>query len=77
MKNQINYFYIAFLLLSANLSVFAVPGDGNDTGDLESIDAPAAPINDYLWVLALVGLIFVFLKYKSYSKRGIVNNWFF
>jgi len=45
--------------------VFAEPGDGNDTNDLENVDAVAAPINDYLWVLALAGLIFVFMKLKS------------
>jgi hypothetical protein len=49
--------------------VFAEPGDGNDTNDLENIDAVAAPINDYLWVLALAGLILIFLKLKAAQSK--------
>lgn len=65
MKNLFNKYYIAFFFLCSNLVLFAEPGSGNGTGDLESTDAPAAPINDYIWILALVGLILVFVKLKS------------
>ncbi|MBA4320079.1 MAG: hypothetical protein C0412_16895, partial [Flavobacterium sp.] len=43
--------------------------------DLENIDAPAAPINDYVWVLALAGLIFIFLKLKAAqsNKNQFIN----
>jgi hypothetical protein len=69
MKKQFNKYYIAFFLLCSNFVLFAQPGSGNDTSDLENADAPAAPINDYLWVLALVGLVFVFIKLKAYSRQ--------
>jgi hypothetical protein len=49
--------------------LFAEPGDGNNTNDLEIADAPAAPINDYLWILALAGLIFVFMKLKAAQSK--------
>lgn len=55
--------------MCSNFIIFAQPGSGNGTGDLEGTDAPTAPINDYMWILVLAGLIFVFLKYKSYSKK--------
>lgn len=32
-------------------------------------DTPAAPIDDYIWVLALVGLIFVFLRFRALAKQ--------
>jgi hypothetical protein len=69
MKNQFNKYYIALFCLCSNFMLFAEPGVGNDTNDLENVDAPAAPINDYLWILALVGLIFVFMKLKAHSRQ--------
>ena len=36
---------------------------------MENIDAVAAPINDYLWDLALAGLIFIFLKLKAAQNK--------
>ena len=48
--------------------LFAQPGSGNETGDLESPDTPA-PIDDYIWVLALIGLVFVFLKLKDIQTK--------
>lgn len=69
MKNQFTKFYIALFYMCSNFIIFAQPGSGNGTGDLEGTDAPTAPINDYMWILVLAGLIFVFLKYKSYSKK--------
>lgn len=69
MKNLLNKYFIVFFYLCSNFVLFAQPGDGNDTNDLENIDAPAAPINDYLWVLVLAGLIFVFLKLKAAHNK--------
>lgn len=65
MKKQFNKYYIALFFLCFNFALFAQPGSGNGTGDLESTDAPAAPINDYIWILGLMGLILVFVKLKS------------
>ena len=69
MKNQFNKYSIALFCLCSNLVLFVEPGIGNDTNDLENVDAPAAPINDYLWVLALAGLIFIFIKLKAHSRQ--------
>lgn len=68
-KKQFNKYYIALFYLCSNFALFAQPGSGNGTGDLEGTDTPAAPINDYLWVLALIGLIFVFTKLKVNSRQ--------
>jgi len=69
MKKQFNNYYIALFFLCFNFTLFAQPGSGNGTGDLESTDTPAAPIDDFIWILALLGLIFVFIKLKSYSRK--------
>lgn len=71
MKNLFNKYYIAFFCMCSNFVLFAEPGDGNDTNDIENVDAVAAPINDYLWILALAGLIFIFLKLKATQNREV------
>jgi hypothetical protein len=53
--------------------MFAQPADGNSTGDLEGTDAPAAPIDNYIWVLALVGLLFVFFKLRNFQNQKRFN----
>jgi hypothetical protein len=50
------------------MMLFAQPSSGNDSGDLESPDTPA-PIDDYIWVLALIGLVFVFIKLKDIQNK--------
>jgi hypothetical protein len=69
MKNLFNKYYLTFFCLYTNFILFAEPGDGNDTNDMENADALAAPINDYLWILALAGLIFIFLKLKTAQNK--------
>lgn len=69
MKTQFNKYYIALFYLCSNFMLFANPGTGNDTGDLENVDTPTASINDYLWVLVLIGLLFVFMKFKAVSNK--------
>lgn len=57
---------VQFLLLS--IVMFAQdPGDGSEGGGLEGDGdtTPAAPIDDYVWVLALVGLLFAFMWFRS------------
>ena len=70
MKNILKYYIAAFYFCSTFV-LFAQPGteDADGTGNLEGADTPAAPIDDYVWVLALVGLIFVFLKFKALAKQ--------
>jgi hypothetical protein len=52
--------------------LFAQAGDDTPTGDLENTDAPAAPINGKLFVLAIAGIIFAYYTFKKYRKiQGI------
>ena len=50
-------------LVSSPVFAQGNPGDDPDAGMV-------APIDDYVWVLALVGLLFVFLKFRAVYKRG-------
>ena len=76
MKNNVLKYYIAAFYMCSTFMLFAAPGEGNGAaGDasLEGADAPAAtaPIDDYVWVLALVGLVFVFLKLRAIQNKKI------
>ena len=74
MKNNVLKYYVTAFYLCATFVMFAQPGEGNGgTGDaaLEGADAPAAAIDNYVWVLALVGLMFVFIKFKVIHKNKI------
>ena len=75
MKNNVLKYYIAAFYLCSTFVLFAQPGDGNgETGDsgLEGggDTTPGAPIDGYVWVLALVGLLFVFFKFRAIYKQG-------
>lgn len=73
MKNTFLKYYITVFYLCSTFVMFAQPGDGNGgTGDgsLEGNDPPA-PIDGYVWVLAVIGLVFVFMKYRSIHKNKI------
>jgi hypothetical protein len=63
MKKSIYILASVFTFLFAN-PIFAQPeGPGDD------IDPPL-PIGDYVWVLALIGLVFVFLKFRAAMLPG-------
>jgi hypothetical protein len=71
MKNLILKFYIVTLFLCSTTLMFAQPGStGDGTGGVEGTDPPA-PIDGYIWVLAAVGLVFVFMKFKAIQKSRI------
>jgi hypothetical protein len=36
----------------------------------EPVDEPAAPIDGYILVLALIGLVYVFLRIRAFTKEG-------
>lgn len=70
MKNKILKYYIATFYLCSTSVMFAGPGaETDDSITLESTDSDALPINDYMWVLALTGLVFVFLKFKDFRQK--------
>ena len=75
MKNTILKYYIVAFYLCSTFVLFAQPGDGNgETGDagLEGTegDTTPVPIDDYVWILAGLGLLFVFLKFRAIYKQG-------
>jgi len=70
MKNKILKYYIATFYFCSTFVLFADPGSETDDAiTLESTDSEALPINDYIWVLALTGLVFVFLKFKDFQEK--------
>ena len=74
MKNNLLKYYIVAVYLCSTLVMFAQPGTNDGTGTLEDPTGdttPAAPIDDYVWVLALVGLIFVFIKFREIQNKKI------
>jgi uncharacterized membrane protein YagU involved in acid resistance len=34
------------------------------------VDEPAAPIDGYVWVLATIGLVYVYLRVRAIAKQG-------
>lgn len=72
MKKYIPFVYLFVFTVLFNLVSFGQtdPGDFDDNPDANPLDAPAAPINDYLWVLALLGLVFVFIWFKNHAKQS-------
>jgi hypothetical protein len=75
MKTNLLKYYIAAFYIFSTFVMVAQPGTGNGgtgEGALEGDgDAtPGAPIDDYVWVLAGVGVLFVFLKFRAVFKRG-------
>ena len=64
MKNTVLKIYITIVCLFSNLLIFANPSDESDTGDLQGADVPA-PIGDYIWVLAVIVVVYAFWKLKA------------
>ncbi|MBX9807441.1 MAG: hypothetical protein K2X95_06550 [Flavobacteriaceae bacterium] len=71
MKNNVLKYYIVAFYLCSTFVAFAQPGNNDTGGGLETPDAAPAPIDDYVWVLALLGLIFIFMKFRAMQKNKI------
>jgi hypothetical protein len=72
--NLLKYYIAAFYLCSTFVAFAQGPGEGNGgTGDgaLEGGDPPA-PIDGYVWVLAAIGLVYVFFRVRTFAQQG--NN---
>ena len=61
--NLLKYYIIAFYLCSTFV-MFGQPGTNDGAGGLEGGDPPAASIDNYIYLLAIVGVVYVF-----YSTR--------
>ncbi len=75
MKNNLLKYYIATFYLCSTVVMFAQATD-DGTGTLEDNGTTdttpgAAPIDDYVWVLALLGLVFVFMKFRAIQNKKI------
>ena len=73
MKNTVLKYYIAVFYLCSTFIMVAQPGSNDTGGGLEGggDTTPAAPIGDSVWVLAILGLIFVFMKFRAIQKNRI------
>jgi len=70
MKNNTKKIILFCLIALSSLNSFAqFPGSENDANNLETTDAP---IGDYVWVLAAIGLVYVFLRVRAFAQQG--NN---
>ena len=73
MKTNLLKLYIAAFYFCATFVMVAQPGTGSSNGGIDDAGAsdttPAAPIDDYLWVVVLIGLGFAFYKLVSVYKQ--------
>jgi hypothetical protein len=56
MKNKNKILLTLILFLISNVLLLAQPGDTDGTDNLEGVDTPAAPIDDWLPLLFVLGL---------------------
>jgi hypothetical protein len=53
------------------MTIFAGnPGDFGGTDDTNPTDTPAAPIDNYVWVLMGIGIGFAFYKYRKLQAKS-------
>jgi len=71
MKKYKKILLVIIASLFTNVISFAqtTPGDIGDPADTNPLDTPAAPIDSYVWVLAVIGLIYVFLRLRAFAKQ--------
>lgn len=71
MKNTLLKYSLAVFFFCINFATFAAqPGSGSDTGNLEAEDAPAAPIDNYLWILVLLGILLAVYVFRNNWKKA-------
>ena len=69
MKNIILKFYMAAFYLCPTFVMFSQgPGDNDTGGELKNND-PAASIDNYIWFLVIVGVAFVFMKFRAIQSK--------
>ena len=70
MKNKILKFYIVAIYLCSSVVLFAEEPsatDGTDTLENTTGDVTGAPIGDYIWILALVVVVYAFYKLRLHT----------
>ena len=77
MKNNILKLYVAVFYLCSTFVMFAQPGETADNGGIDdngATDTTGAPIDDYVWVLAAIGMLLVLLKFRAIYKQQISSQ---
>lgn len=78
MKNNILKLYITAFYLCSTFVMFAQDptetSDDVDFGSDGNSDATGAPIDDYVWVLAAIGMLLVFLKFRAMYKKSTTTQ---
>jgi hypothetical protein len=71
MKTNLLKYYIAAFYFCSTFVLFAQPGDQSDGAPLEGDGdtTPAASIDDYVWVLLAIGLVYVFLRLRAFNLQ--------
>ena len=74
MKNNLVKYYIAAVYLCSTVLLFAQPGTGGDgTGGLDGDGdvTPGAPIDDFIPILAIIGIVIVFMRFRALKAKQI------
>lgn len=78
MKNKFLNYCIALFFLCSSAIMFAQPGTGSDNNGIDDNGSgdttPGAPIDDYVWVLLAIGIVFVFYKYRAIAKQKSLQH---
>lgn len=69
MKNLLKFYILTFVIFS-DFVMFAQPGADDGTGGLEGNDPPPSPINGKLFLLALIGILFVVYTFSKKRKEA-------
>jgi hypothetical protein len=59
------FLFTSFPVMASELDEDGDPGNFEDFGD-----PGATPISDYWWVLALIGIYFIYKKYQVLQKQA-------
>ncbi len=70
MKYKLLTTYCTIFSLLTSMLMFAVPGDENDTGDLEGPEPTAAPINSKLFILIIAGIVYAFFHFSKKENQA-------
>jgi hypothetical protein len=70
MKNNLLKFYTIAFYFASTFILFAeeTPGTNDEGGSMEGGEV-AAPIDGYVWVLATIGLLFVFYRLRAFAQQ--------
>lgn len=74
MKTNLLKYYVAAFYFCSTFIILAQPGSGSNNGGVDdggsSDTTPGAPIDDYVWILTLIGLLYVFLRVRAFTRQG-------